>query len=448
MKDLKFLFVTVLATMLLFNLNSQENQNQNEQNKKITGEQSQNQNSERNPTSDNEIKSQVSPELTVAKINFSGLKKTKEFYIQSKVKKFLNVSVKDFDLHGLETTLQLENLFDDIQISMENSGAGEASVEVSVKEKITFIPLPFALYSDSEFMGGIMVMDTNAFGVKDMFVFGGLYSKSSIMGMAMFSKPPKDNGIPGFSASLSTSKNTNIIEDLDKDEVLKYKSTNLNSRLMLTEKIGEFNLLSAGGFFNSASAKQVDDFPEIDSLNSAGLSASWSISKSDWNGWFLSSSGAGVSADKVLYASKNDYKNGCSLSVNFYIQQPVLERLRFYSAGSAFYGKDLHISSYAGGKSGSVTILPGDFCTKEIAGGNAGLELALVKGKIGTVSVYGDYQVVSTQDYDDEFCFMHGPNGGFKVYLAKIAFPALSMGISYNVTKRYAQFAAALGISM
>lgn len=447
MKDLKFLFVPVLMSLLLFNLSSQENQDKNEQNQMII-EKPQNQNSDENLNSDEKIKSQVSQGLTVTKINFSGLKKTKNFYIQSKVKKFLGVSAEEFDLHALETTLQLENLFDDIQISMENSGAGEASVEVSVKEKITFIPLPFAMYSDSGFMGGLMVMDTNAFGVKDMFVFGGLYSKSSVMGMAVFSKPPKDNGIPGFSVSLSTSKNTSKIENLDKDEVLEYKSTNLNSRFMLTEKIGELNLFSFGGFFNSVSAKRSDDFPEIDSIKSAGFSAGWSVSKSDWNGWFLSSSGAGVSTDAVLYADKSDYKNGCSLSVDFHIQKPVFSRARFYSAGSAFYGKDLHISSRAGGKSGSVAILPGNFRTEEIAGGNAGLEFAIAKGKIGTVSVYGDYQIVSAQDYDDEFYFMHGPNGGVKVYLAKIAFPALSMGFSYNVTKRYANFAAALGISM
>lgn len=437
----------MLSLLSAFHLYAQENQNQIEEIQQAENQETENSQNSNNSEGD-KIKSQVSKNLTVTKINFLGLKKTKDFYIQSKVKKFLNTSVEDFDLHGLETTLQLENLFDNIEISMKEISSGEASVEISVKEKITFIPLPFAMYSDSGFMGGLMVMDTNAFGVKDMFVFGGLYSKSQILGMAMFSKPPKANGIPGFTVSVSSSKNTNTLVNLEKDDVLEYDALSFSSSLAITERIGEFNQISLGGFFKSISTDQVDDYPKIDSLNSAGISASYGISKSDWNGWFMSNVGAGVSAGMSLYSSKSDYKYAKTLSANFQFQHPIIDRMRFYSAASAFYGKDQHISSYSGGGAGAVTILPGDFRTQEIAGANAGIELALVKGKIGTLSVYGDYQVVSAQDFDDEFCFMHGPNGGIRVYLAKIAFPALALGLSYNITKHYTQFAAAFGISM
>ena len=437
------------------NLDEIKNQNSNENQEseyKITNQDSgenQNLTESKNRNPENE-KPEINQNLKVAKINFHGLKKTKNFYIQSKVKKFLGVKATDFDQHGLETALQLEGLFDDIQISMKEISETEASVEVSLKEKITFIPLPFAMYSSSGFAGGLMVMDTNAFGMKNMFMFGGLYSKSSVMGMAMFSRPPQQNGIPGFSAFLSTSKDENTISNLDDDEVLKYDAVNLSSRISVSEQIGEFNTVSIDGFFKSVSASEVKDFQEVDSMNSAGAGFSWQASKSDWNGWFMSSCGAGFSAEITLYSSKSDYRLGKTISANLRVQKPIsiAERLRFYSAASAFYGKDQHISSYSGGGAGAVSILPGKFRTSEIAGGNAGFEFALFKGKIGTLSIYGDYQAVSARDFDDEFCFMHGPNGGIRVYLAKIAFPALAMGVSYNVTKNSAQFAAAMGISM
>lgn len=422
---------------------NQISENQNPQDSNLESANSQNQ------KSDDESNSQISPNLKVTKINFSGLKKTKDFYIQSKVKKFLNSSVQDFDMHGLETTLQLEELFDDIQISMQDSGAGEANVEISVKEKITFIPLPFAAYSDSEFMAGVMVMDTNAFGIKDMFLFGGLYSPGSLMGIAVFSQPPKPNGIPGFSVSVSTSKSTTTLENLENDDVLEYDSIGFSSWLLLTEQIGEYNSITLGGFFQMINADQVDGYDEVDDLKSAGISASYGISKSDWNGWFMSNSGAEISGGINLYASNSDYKNAKTLSANLRLEQPIIDRMRLYSLASAFYGDDKqHISSYVGGGAGAVTILPGNFKTRQIAGANAGLELAFVKGKIGILSVYADYQAVSAQDFDDEFCFMHGPNGGIRFYLAKIAFPALALGFSYNVTKHYAQFAAAFGVSM
>ncbi len=406
-----------------------ENQNPEDQNKKQNLEE--------------DIKNQ---NLKVTKINFHGLKKTKNFYIQSKVKKFLNSTVADFDQHGLETALQLEGLFDDIQVSLKKNSETEASAEVSLKEKITFIPIPFAMYSSSGLMGGAMVMDTNAFGTKNMFVVGGAYSESALTGMAIFSKPQQQNWIPGISLSISASKNKTTVTNLDSEEVLKYKAVDFSSKMSISEQAGDFNTFYFEGFFKLVSSSQVENFQKVSPLNSAGVGISWQVSKSDWNGWFMSSCGAGFSAGMTLYSSKSDYDFGKTFSANFNIQKPLINRLRLYSEGSAFYGKDQHISSYRGG--GSVSILPGNFRTLDIAGGKAGFEFALFKGKIGTLSVYGDYQAVSARDLDDDFCFMQGPNGGVKVYLAKIAFPALAMGMSYNVTKNYAQFSAAMGISM
>ena len=65
--------------------------------------------------------------------------------------------------------------------------------------------------------------------------------------------------------------------------------------------------------------------------------------------------------------------------------------------------------------------------------------------------VFADF-ILSLQAYFDifdegDYEFHHGPNGGAKIYLAKIAFPALAMGVSYNVRKNYWQFAAAMGMS-
>lgn len=391
---------------------------------------------------------QISNELTVKKINFTGLKKTKNFYIQSKVKKYLNVPVKDFDMHGLETTLQLEGLFDDIQISMNQTGEETAGVDISVKEKITFIPLPFAMYSSSGFMAGAMIMDTNAFGIKDSFMLGGFYASSSLTGLMMFSSPPREHGIPGLSLYTSFSKNTSEIENLDQDTVLKYDYLNFYSNLSITEQFFEYNSVSINGYFNFTDSDKADDYEKVDSLKCLGTGLSYAFSKSDWNGWFMSTNSLGASAGITLYSSKSDYKYARTVSVNLRFQKPVIERLRLYSASSALYGKDQHIAFYSGGGAGSVSILPGSFKTQKIAGGNAGLEFALVKGKIGTLSVYGDYQAVFAEDFDDKMHFMHGPNGGIKVYLAKIAFPALAMGVSYNVTKNYAQFAAAMGVSM
>ena len=63
------------------------------------------------------------------------------------------------------------------------------------------------------------------------------------------------------------------------------------------------------------------------------------------------------------------------------------------------------------------------------------------------LSLYGDYQLVYTRDSDKEYKFEHGRNAGTRVYLAKIAFPALAMGLAYNVPHHRWQFSAAMGVS-
>lgn len=405
--------------------------------------------------SEESLQSELDQDLIVTKINFIGLKKTRDSYIQSKVKKFTGNSLAETDMHDLETAIQLEGLFDDIKISVAQTSDTEAEINVSVKEKITFIPLPFAMASSSGYMAGGVVMDTNAFGRKDMFMVGGFFSNSGFTGMASFSKPAKDHGIPGFSIFASGGKSTSEFVNLEEDTILKYKSLGFSAGFSLTEKIGEHFSFSNGFNFKYLSTEEHDDYPGMkpESIIAGETSLSFGYSKSDWNGVFMSTNSAAVSAEFGLTDMEDDdYRYPIGLSFSIGEQHPLfIDRLRMYQKISGFYGKHNHISSFKGQGAASVNILPGSFHTEKIIGGNTGFELAVAKFSWATMSLYGDYQLVYTKKNtlvdDDEYEFMHGPNGGMRFYLAKVAFPALALGLSYNVTKSYWQFAAAMGMS-
>ena len=96
---------------------------------------------------------EASPELdknlVVTKINFIGLKRTKDSYMQARVKDFKGKPIGETDIHELETQIQLIGLFDEIKVSTKQISDTEAEIDVSVKEKISFIPMPFAMYSNS-----------------------------------------------------------------------------------------------------------------------------------------------------------------------------------------------------------------------------------------------------------------------------------------------------------
>ncbi len=410
----------------------------------------------------------------ISKINFSGLKKTKNSYIQSKVKKFIGKPLSDETLHDLETAIQLEEVFNNIKIEVseplsvtdENSAEtldGEVEINVSVEEKISFIPLPFAAASSSGFLAGGIIMDTNAFGRKDTFFVGGFYSSTSVTGLASFSKQPKDHGIPGFSLFVSAAKSVPEIVDLEEELSLKYKEISFSGALGLTEKIGENFSFSTDYGFRSCQIDDEEDFeglsPESVKVGTAALK--FGYSKSDWNGFFMSNNSASVRAEAGLCESEDkDFRYPLGFSFTISGQHPIFTpRLRFYLRSSGFYGKKNHLSFFKDGKAASVSILPDDFKTEKIVGGNAGLEIAVAKFSWAMLSVYGDYQLVYTKDFllpgaeenldnRNDYILMHGPNGGIRLYLAKIAFPALAMSLSYNATKHYWQGAVSLGMNL
>ena len=73
---------------------------------------------------------------------------------------------EQIDLNEVETELQDIGLFDDIHAETRRTGETTASLDISVKEKWYYIPIPMIAYVD-EFMGGLFFMDMNAFGVND-----------------------------------------------------------------------------------------------------------------------------------------------------------------------------------------------------------------------------------------------------------------------------------------
>ncbi len=425
----------------------QDNSTVNSQNQTIETEELDSEDSEKN---DSSSQNQVPDDLLITKINVKGLKRTKNFYIQSRLKKFLNTTTGETDLHDIENILQTEGIFDDIHVNYGQPSGKEISVEISVKEKITFIPLPFAAYSSSGFMAGLMILDTNAFGMKDTFLFGGIYSPKAITGLATFSKPPSQNFIPGFTTFFSATKNSPEIYNLDNELVFSYESLVFNAGFSLDEKISEHNSLSLALRFKKLSADQKEGYEDlVESVTCFTTGLTWAYSTSDWNGCFLSSKKAKITTEFAITNLSGNQKYPENLSYAFLFQQPIVEKLRFYIESSGYLGRDNHISAYESQGIASVTILPGEFITDKIAGGNTGLELAWFKGKYGMLSFYGSYELVAAEEFGEkEIYLMQGATGGIRLYLSKIAFPALAMGLSYNVTKEYWQFSAAFGVTM
>ena len=163
----------------------------------------------------------------------------------------------------------------------------------------------------------------------------------------------------------------------------------------------------------------------------------------------MSTNSATVTAEFGLSNSEDEkFRHPAGYSFSIGSQHPVATpRLRIYQKFSGYYGHKNHILTWQKQSAGSVNILPSKFSTERIIGGNAGFEVALKKFNWGMISAFGDYQIVYTQNIDEKYKFEHGPNTGTKIYLAKVAFPALAISVSYNVPHHRWQNSAAIGVS-
>ena len=94
-------------------------------------------------------------------------------------------------------------------------------------------------------------------------------------------------------------------------------------------------------------------------------------------------------------------------------------------------------------------VLPyGKVFSNQYFGGAVNYEIPFYKGRFFTFTSTGFYELGGARnDNSDKVDFSHGPGGGFRVYLKKIALPAVGFDIAYNTTRKTSVFSLSIGFS-
>ncbi len=172
------------------------------------------------------------------------------------------------------------------------------------------------------------------------------------------------------------------------------------------------------------------------------------LSQSDWDGYFLSQKSLSMSFE---YSYGLDGPSYYTLSINGQLEQPLfpelLGGLKGWLRSALHYSPGVPPLFESGASSVNIDILPSSFSAKNYIGGSAGLEKSLFVFSMGTLSVLASYQAVFSDGPLLGESIDHGIAGGVRMYLSKIAMPALGVGISYNVAASYFQANFSLGMS-
>lgn len=369
-------------------------------------------------------------------IEIIGLKKTDESYVQSLLKEYCGKESSSVDAADVETVLQAEGIFSEVHVSVN-----EEKISIEVKEKITFLPLPFASYSSDGFMGGFVLMNMNAFGRKNNIIAGGLVRRNMYTGMMMFSKPAVNISKPGFFAFCSVSYRENEVTDFFNDTVYEGDSFFVRGTLAVEEKLLPFLKLSLDAGYTLANIWDAMEDPVV---NLWLFGTKISLSDVNWNGWYLITNSFNARAALGFDADGNYVQEYSAFGE---LQVPFVPRVRGVLRASGIMSWNKNILLLNGRTDVGSTILYSKFRSERLAASSFMLETSVFRKKVATVSVYGSYECAVARDFDESTAFAHGPGTGLRVYLQQVAFPALALGVSYNVPENLFQVAASIGVA-
>lgn len=380
--------------------------------------------------------------MTVDSIEIRGLKRTKESYIMESLERFKGMKDAEQAAKGVEAALNAQGLFSEVSVEAVPSGGG-AKIVATVKEKVSFLPLPIGGGSSDGWMAGLMLMDMNAFGVHDIFTGGFIFGNEMQFAMLSYTKIPKGLLRPGFSVS------GGFVNSDDKD----YTDWN-NNTFAEDDTIGAFgNMLvilplsrhftaSLGGEY---AFRHYDDGTwDTGHLLMGKAALSWRTSHG--GDWFPIESSVGLQG-KAGGDLGNGGKAAQEASLKGHFQCPFTGRGRLDLGFNGILQRDMPYPFQTGKRDVLSSIAVPDFQSDRYGAARLLCEIGLFRGKYAMLSLYGQFEAAAAKNTDDSFVWCTGPGAGVLLYLNRIIFPSIMGGFTYNINQNRVQGSFSVGMN-
>lgn len=373
---------------------------------------------------------------TITDIEIQGLRRTKPAVVLEMLEKFKGKDSGTFDKKELEQTLQKTQLFSHVDAEVTGS-----TLHVAVEEKFSLLPIPFAYAASDSWGGGLVVLDSNAFGIMDQAAVGGFISYESWRALAGYSHTQRPHSLFGWTVSANGGKSKTRVREDDGDLLLSYDNTAFNGTVGLNRRLAPWLSASVSSGVNMCN---VDDH-HPDSQLVIPLTVALTASTASWDGTFLNTTY--ISASATYSFSQWHSDNYCTIAAKAGWQQHLVQRLRLIAQGGAFHSPDVPVVFAKNQSAAQVCVLNNAYRASSMVGAGAGLEWGIANTHLGVPSLYAQYQAVWADGIMSDDTFGHGPVAGFKFYLKKFAFPAVDIFTAYNVKTGLIRTSAGAGFS-
>lgn len=384
-------------------------------------------------------------DLPVKRLVISGLKKTEESVILNEYDIPEGDRLSVFDPHNFINRLKKKNIFTDIHINYVKE-AESVIINLSLKEKLTIIPLPM-FYSNGETTAyGFFIIESNFLGYYKTVFTGATYSeesKSAIFGYI-------DPGVSGtdFIANLFFTYKDSISRNgtIKKKIFSKYRSKQETARLDAGYEIINTIKIYLSGGWNAG----IVDNKYSESMNPPDTQQFYiggAVLKYDFLKYY----------EYLYYGLKGEFKiyahipvenekeyNSAEYKVDYSEKFFNFHRLTLHSSGSAG-DKPAVLEDRISGKTGTRT-LPADIISADnYVNYSVIYEYPFLRLSWGAVTLLALWeQGVYNKDGSPYYNY-YGPGGGVLLYLKRIAFPAVGFNYARNLKTENNEFSINVG---
>jgi len=386
-------------------------------------------------------------ENVITSIQINGLKKTRYSVAEKPLQRFLGQDAKSINIDQVKMVILELGILQPISVVVEDEADGTGkTLVVEVQEMWTIFPVPVLFSNSGGLSGGLFFYNANVFGLNHKMALGGILQSSGWMAVTMYNVPPLGSGHFGFSFNAMFNSGERRTSN-EKNETLRlFNANSINIGTSLQYKVNnDFNASFNVSYVNIGLRDTENPVRRPDSgAHFLQFGTGVSMHKSSWDG-FLSSE----ENFSIRYTVSSDISSSVWHSISFrgVYQKPIMPGFKMSFRGGGTYKTEVPVFLESGPGSAEVNILPNSFSAWRYAGLSAGLEKSLLHFSFGTISLYGAWQMVYSYGpiLDDRFDY--GLAGFLRLYLNRLAIPAVGLGVAYNIPAGYFQFSFSMGMS-
>ncbi len=376
-------------------------------------------------------------------ITIEGLKRTKESVIRSNIPFEIGDMISPQDSEIITEQLERTDLFAQVAVNLIPQPSGQdAELSVYLEEKWTLIPVPYFASDGEKFRGGLFLIESNLLGYQK-FLLTALYgSTDGLRGLLVFSDPATLNRPWSYTVTGGFGRASYVMQTDPANTVRSYTADYRNIGVGIGYTYKNFTAEGTIGYqtweFDSVSPAL---FPDLSSYLEPELTLSYE------NTYLHDVLPIGIESD--ANARTLIMENGWEISGSFSWSTLLGEQVRLRLLTSGGIGDmPLFAETAIDAQDGYRTLPFKASSADQWLSAAAACDIPVLKTSWSVITISPYFEIGR---YGNELIALrpfYGPGIGSRVYLRKIAIPAMGVDVAYNLHDAFWSFSITVGVQM